>query len=326
MTKFIIGFTLLVVVGVGALWAFGQMWYPASRDATAVRFVVEPNQGASAIASNLARSDLIPSQGVFLLYSFLSGDASRFKPGAYALSAALSVRQIAASLVHGPSDVSVVLYPGMTLKEMDARLAQDGIINAGDLEKENVSDFVSDYPFLEGVVSLEGYLLPDTYYVAPHRGADAIVRTMLNNFQKKAAPLLVGHHDIARIVTIASLIEKEVKKDEDKPLVASVIYNRLKLGMPLQIDAAVMYGACDGVFAGCSITRDDYKTDTPYNTYLHAGLPPAPISNPSVSSIKAALSPASTDYLYYLSDADGNTYFSTTLDEHNDLRAKYLGM
>jgi len=324
MAKFVIGFTLLVVIGVGFVWAFGQTWYPSSRDTTAVRFVIEPDQSASLIAANLSKHKLIPSKGVFLIYALLSGDASRFKPGAYSLSASLSVRQIVSSLAHGPSDVSVVFYPGMTIREMDAHLAKDGIINEGDLEKENIADLAGDYSFLDGETSLEGYLLPDTYYVAPHAGVGAIIRAMLDNFQKKIEPMIASRDDARRDVIIASLIEKEVKKEEDKPLVASVIYNRLKLGMPLQIDAAVRYGACDGVFAGCSIGRDDFKIDTPYNTYLHTGLPPTPISNPSISSIRAALSPASTDYLYYLSDSSGNTYFSSTLDEHNDLRAKYL--
>ena len=123
------------------------------------------------------------------------------------------------------------------------------------------------------------------------------------------------------------VLEKEVMFSEDKPLVASVVYNRLDIDMPLQIDASVIYGTCDGVFVGCDLTRSDFKDDSPYNLYLYKGLPPTPISNPTASSIAAALQPRQTAYMYYLSDRETKrTYFSKTFDEHNDKRAYYLGL
>lgn len=161
--------------------------------------------------------------------------------------------------------------------------------------------------------TLEGYLLPDTYDFPPLFGARNVIERRLTSFEEKVWEPLDEPKDLARIVTIASLIELEAGNDHDRPLIASVIENRLKKGMPLQIDAGIMYGL--GKWR--KLTLKDYKeVKSPYNLYLHKGLPPTPICSPSLKSIQAAMNPAKTDYLFYVALPDGTTHFSKTFEEH----------
>ena len=327
MTRFIIIYTIGIVAAIGIVWTVGQTYIAEHDNVVTIRFVVEQNQSVSDISDNLRKEGLISSRFIFVLYSLFSGSFSNFQPGSYAISPSFTIRDVVHLLVKGPEEVRVVLYPGMTIKEMDARLAEAALIEEGDLEAVSVESYKNDFDFLKNAETLEGYLMPDTYAFYPHHSADVIVRVMLDNFWEKTHEFLDGRDDLHELVTVGSLIEKEVMFSEDKPLVASVIYNRLGIDMPLQIDASVIYGTCDGVFVGCSLTRSDFKNDSPYNLYLYKGLPPTPISNPAANSIAAALKPRQTAYMYYLSDRETNrTYFSETFDEHNDKRAYYLGL
>jgi len=327
MKRFIIVYILLIIFFIGAFVVFGSLVTPSDTH-TKVSFTVEKGEGVSDIARNLADRGLISSRPLFVLYALLSGDASRFQSGVYTIEPDMGTLDIASWLTQNPGEVEVIVYPGMTLSEIDERLSGEGVIKAGALLSFDKTTLQDDYLFLKGAPSLEGYLMPDTYRFYVGSTPKKAITTMLNNFEEKTQALNISDGDSERIITIASLIEKEVHIIKDKPLVASVIYNRLSLGMPLQIDAAVRYGVCGGRFTQCdALSRDDFSQDTPYNTYLYKGLPPTPISNPSVSSIQAALRPTKTSFLYYLSDPKtGETFFSTTLEEHNDKRAKYLGL
>jgi UPF0755 protein len=176
-----------------------------------------------------------------------------------------------------------------------------------------------------GAKSLEGYLFPDTYRFPPTVTAVQIVTAMVKRFRGVAGQLGL-RENVHQVVTIASLVERETAVDSERPLVASVFLNRLAKHMPLQTDPSVIYGLeLAGKWRG-TIYASDLTRDTPYNTYLHAGLPPGPVANPGMPSLRAAMDPANTNYLYFVAagtDAQGHALFAETLEEHNRNVAEY---
>jgi UPF0755 protein len=209
---------------------------------------------------------------------------------------------------------------------MAAKVATAGLgITAAQYMTEVQSGSFSE-PFLAGRpkgASLEGFLFPDTYTVPDHSSAHDLVQMQLADFANKALPQLAGlsAQQVYDAVTVASMIEREAKFDVDRPLVAGVVANRLAAGMRLQIDSTVLYGL--GLSSG-SLTPEQLATDTPYNTYLHAGLPPTPIANPGAGSIAGAAHPATTPYLFYISDCAGHNHYSVTGQEHDQQIQQYL--
>jgi UPF0755 protein len=191
------------------------------------------------------------------------------------------------------------------------------------------------YPFLNqasAISGLEGYLFPDTYYMFKNADFQDIADVFLQNFDKKITPKI--RDDIARanknlhdIIIMASLIEKEVISDQDRKIVSGILWNRLRIGIPLQVDATISYVKKQHNMANAPsgrISHADLLLKSPYNTYLHRGLPAGPIGNPGLSAITAAIHPTPSTYLYYLSTPDGRTIFSRTLEEHNKAKHKYL--
>ena len=175
------------------------------------------------------------------------------------------------------------------------------------------------YEFLKTIKanSLEGFLFPDTYEFRDSDGASVILGKFLENFELKAGNLVNSYNTL----TTASILEKEVQTEQDMRIVAGILNNRLRLGMLLQVDATLAH--ITGKKTG-QITNQDKLIDSPYNTYKYTGLPPAPIANPGLKAINAALNPTSSDYLYYLTSQDGATYFAETLEEHNKNKNLYL--
>ena len=176
----------------------------------------------------------------------------------------------------------------------------------------------------------EGYLFPDTYLIPKDADIDKVISIMRNNFNSKIAEAGISGDDpnLARYVIIASLIEREAKHDADRSLVSSVINNRLRIGMKLDIDATIQYALGyqenEKRWWKKSLTREDLRLESPYNTYLNNGLPHLPISNPGIVAIKAALNPADTDYLYYVSDSSGKNHYAQTIEGHNANIKTYL--
>lgn len=179
--------------------------------------------------------------------------------------------------------------------------------------------------FLDITKEMEGYLFPDTYFFLPNVSAEEVARAMREQFDTHAlslAPELAAFgRPLADVVTMASLIEKEAHDLKTMRLISSVLWNRIDIEMPLQVDAAFLYINGKSTF---DLTYDDLATTSPYNTYKHEGLPPGPIANPGALALEAALTPERTDYLFYLSDRAGNTYFARTFDEHKVNRRLYL--
>ncbi|TSC88789.1 MAG: hypothetical protein G01um10143_846 [Parcubacteria group bacterium Gr01-1014_3] len=262
-------------------------------------FRVNSGDGFREIAASLEQQRLIRSPIFFKLYSVLTGSAHRFKPGSYELNSNMSGAKIVSVLVRGPKeDVEIVVTEGEDLLYIDKKLSASNVLPAKALRNYQGK-------------SLEGFLFPDTYRFFPSTEVDDVVGRFLNNFYKKAMPELVAADNVYQALIVASMIEKEVPFDEDRPLVAGIIYRRLAIDMPLQIDATVDYAKEVG--------------NSKYDTYQYYGLPPTPISNPGLSAIRAAVHPQKSDYLYYLSDPKTKkTIFSKNFEEHKENKWKYL--
>jgi UPF0755 protein len=173
--------------------------------------------------------------------------------------------------------------------------------------------------------SIEGFLFPDTYDIPVGASAHDVVQMQLDTFTRKVAPLLATlpkGFTAYQVAIMASIVEREARFDPDRPLVAGVLYNRLAQGMLLQVDASVVYGLGK---VGQNPSGDDLQQDTPYNTYLHMGLPPTPIANPGEAAIRAAVQPSATDFLFYVSDGCGHNHYSKTVAEHDQAVAMYVG-
>lgn len=284
--------------------------------------------GFKKIADTLKSQGLIRSAGAFKLFSFFSGSAHRLKPGEYSLSPILTTPDIVRRLVAGiPEDVKVLIPEGATLKEIDERLSGLGIITKGALSNFSLQILKEEYPFLEDAQTLEGFLFPDTYRFFPKSDPAQVVKRFLDNWRRQVLPLFSETSVIVYDALIkASIIEKEIQPETDRSVVAGILDRRLKQGIPLQVDATIVYLKCGGAFRNCPmLTRKDFQLDSSFNTYKHIGLPPTPIANPGLVSIRAVLNPTETSFLYYLSDPNTKkTIFAETLDEHNQNRLHYL--
>lgn len=308
------------------MWLTVRSYLPASGK-PAYRMVAIPKGAtASEVGLRLKEKGVIRSPRAFALVAKLMGEGGRLKAGDYRLSPHMTLPAIVKTIAEGESVTVWVTFPeGYTVRQMAETLERHGVVRASEFcgTAENGKRFrVGRWRFPQ---NLEGYLFPDTYRFAKDASADQVVEIMLRNFVRKVAEPLSSEFKeaeargmtMAEVITLASLVEREAKRPEERALIAGVLVHRLRVGMPLQCDASVQYAL--GKHQERLLYRD-LEVDSPYNTYQHAGLPPGPICNPGLASIKAALSPAETEFLYYVAKADGSHIFSTTYDQH--LRAK----
>lgn len=324
ISAFVLSLALLVI--------FTISLRPASDDLLIekVDFVVERGSGLNTIANDLRENNLIKSALSFKIFGLLAARAQELKPGFYKISSTWNSAQILDVLVAGPADTVIAIREGETLLDIDKSLSEAGIILEGELANFNWRYLKDDYPFLREAESLEGFLFPDTYKFSQFSPVDLVVRELLDNFYKKAWPELSKSEDYYSNLIKASLIEKEAPFSYDRRLISGIIKKRLASDMRLQIDAAIAYAKCGRRFFSCdnetrNLSRDDLAIETPFNTYLYKGLPMAPIANPGLDALRAALNPVSSDYLFYISDPlTKKTIFAKTLDEHNTNRVKYL--
>lgn len=283
-----------------------------------------PGEGLREIANHLKDGDLIASAAWFQFLAIFTGRADDLKPGVYVFEKRPGALYALRAIAKGPESARVTIVEGETAREIAEKLSAAGAV----FETED---------FLKIALPYEGYLFPDTYEFSPGSSPEQVLEILLEHFRVKiasiapkisAAELGPKNKTLHELVTIASLVEKEVPHSEDRATVVGILKRRLRIGMPLQIDATVVYAVCNGVFRGCpKLNRADYSLESPYNTYANSGLPVGPIGNPGANALYAALAPKNSSYLYYLSDPKtGKTIFSETLDEHNDNRAVYLGL
>lgn len=308
---------------------------PVNRSSTEVVSVtIPPGLGGRGIARALKQAGILRSTSGFVVQVVLTGARGKLKAGTYVFSPRESGSSMLGRIIRGdtlPTDASVTIPEGFTLKQIAARIAAQGVTDeAAFLAHAVVSKFSAEFPILRDApasASLEGYLFPDTYRFARGTVPDEIIRRMLRRFteQWERANEGVGSRPTSNthaVVTMASIIEREVRSAEDRRLVSGVLWKRLDAGAGLDADATIRYALGNWEKP---LTVNDLRVDSPYNTRRYRGLPQGPIGNPGIDSLVAALDPTSSAYLYYLSASDdGRTIFSRTLDEHNAAKAKYL--
>lgn len=316
-----------------------EIYIPHSKQKGKIEVEVEQGLGSRKIGELLLRGGVIRSKWAFVIYVSLRGEAPKLKAGTYTFFNS-SVPEITRDLVLGETrEISITIPEGWSNKDITLYLEKQNILPSSEflwaLQTQETT-LAQKYSFLQekSHKGLEGYLFPDTYRVYKDATSAEIISRLLDNFDAKVTSDL--RQEITRqkktifeIVTMASLLEKEVVSDEDRALVSGILWKRLEHGIALQVDATIVYAKRQSAngqaqISNGKISTEDTKIKSPYNTYLNRGLPIGPISNPGLSAIKAAIYPQKSPYLYYLSAPDGRTIFSKTLEEHNMAKAKYL--
>ncbi len=305
---------------------------PASDDPTPQTFVVTPGESVANIARRLQAQGLIRDAELFRLYVRYKGLDATLNAGAFTLRPNMNIEQIAAALQRGTGrEVQVTIPEGRRREEIAQLLEEQLGVSANEFIRLTSRARAYRYPFLRGLpsdASLEGYLFPDTYRLPENPTAQDVIFRMLDTFEAKVAPLLTSASAEGRnpheLLTLASIVEREAVLPEERPLIASVYFNRLRVGQPLQADPTTQYALGyqpdQKTWWKKGLTLDDLKFVDPggYNTYVNPGLPPGPIANPGLSSIQAVLQPAQTNYFYFVAscNGDGSHQFSVTFEEH----------
>jgi UPF0755 protein len=322
---------LLVAAALGAIYII----YAAatgggeSEPAGPVRIEVVKGDTLSSVAEKLERAGVIPSAFMFKIEARVGGYGTEIKTGEYAFARGEESENILQKLTAGQAvpTLAITVPEGLSLEETAQEVAGQSGVSAAEF-KEAASKTDYGYGFLDNpeIKSTEGFLFPKQYEFEEGTKAPQMVTRMLEQYLLETQALDISSAKERlnlteyELVTVASLIEKEASRPEERPLVASVIYNRIRSGMPLQIDASVHYALGK---QGEELSLADLKVDSPYNTYEDAGLPPGPICSPGRESLEAAISPAETDYLYYVLKANGREHFFTgNYDEFLKMKQK----
>jgi len=311
---------LLVILLVSAVLVGGEAWLVLTPyGPESETFVnIPPGSSVSAIGRRLQSAGIIRSRIAFDLLRWVQ--RGTLEAGTYRFDHPQPAMTVYTRIARGDVYTRALVVPeGANVFDIAARVEEAGFCSRQQFLDAVVGQTALIANLDPGAASLEGYLFPDTYRFPPVASATQIVATMVRRFRQVAAQLGLNQN-VHQTVTLASLIERETAVDADRPLVASVFENRLAQGMPLRTDPSVIYGLeLKGLWRG-TIYESDLSRDTPYNTYLHAGLPPGPVANPGIASLRAAMHPAKTNYLYFVAaslDAQGQSRFASTLAEHD---------
>lgn len=330
--KHLLVFSILPIVLslVSLVWWKTQLLPTQPGSTRTVTLVVNHGAPASLVVSDLAQNGLIKSILAAKIYLKLNQKETSFRPGVYLISPALSFPEIVTKISQGPEDIRVTIPEGFRHEQIAKKL-NDLLTSPG--SKFDVNRF------LMLTTSLEGQLFPDTYSISPTATAEEVIKLILNNFEKKTELKLESEYVISmkkditltgeQILILASIIERE-GKGTDKPVIAGILLNRLAEGWTLDVDATIQYAVdsrtCITNLLTCNYWKPIFDThfSSPYNTYIHIGLPPGPISNPGLNSIQAVLKPTDNDCFFYLHDSLGITRYAKTLTEHHSNIDKYL--
>jgi UPF0755 protein len=314
-----------VVVGAASLWFRDAVYGDVSLPAKTTDVVIPKGATFGDVVAVLQRDRVLGHPLAFRLLARFRHDDAKLKAGEYRFPAHQTTDQVLQRLVRGEEIAVWITIPeGFTASQIARTLGEHNLGSAATYE----ALFHRRGVEIGGVRTpdMEGYLFPSTYLIPIDGTPEGVARIFLDQFRHElpsgaeARARALGR-TVPQVVTIASLVEREGKVDDERPLIASVIYNRLHLRMPLEVDASIEYALPEHHDV---ITKRDLQVDSPYNTYLHAGLPPTPIANPGKPSLDAAFFPAHTDYLYYVAKGDGHHAFAKTLAEHNANVARYL--
>jgi UPF0755 protein len=288
-------------------------------------FIVRDGSTLAGVAAGLRAAGILAHPTAFRVLARLRGEEGSIQSGEFRIPAHQTTDDLLRLLVEGQADAVWVTFPeGFTAREMGRRLASRHLVDAVAFDRYAAGTQLD----VAGsrTRSLEGYLFPSTYLVPLGAGPERIAGILTGQFFRELPANAADRAralglDVPQVITVASLIEREAQADDERALMAGVYYNRLRAGMPLDVDATIEY-----VFPEhhTVITRRDLEIDTPYNTYLHTGLPPTPIANPGKASIDAAFSPVRSQFLYYVYKGNGHHAFAKTLAEHNANVARYL--
>lgn len=290
-------------------------WRPPSEFPKDMLLAVRSGTTIEETGRMLREAKLVRSEFWFKLWTVTLGGRGGIKAGEYYFSEPLSVFSLVSRLASGRFDVTpvkITVPEGSNVRQIAAILKKE-------LPR------LSEKRFLQAAEGREGYLFPDTYILPPGAGAEEIVSIMGRNFDKRIAELMgdieTFGKPLAEVMVMASLLEEEARTTETRQKIAGILWKRLEIGMPLQVDAVFPYIIGKNTF---EVTTEDLLYDSPYNTYKYAGLPPAPITNPGLESIKAAITPTESPYLYYLSDKKGEMHYAVNHLQHLTNKEKYL--
>ncbi len=331
--SFIVLVSIVLAVTFGAYYWWQEQMKPVSGNTAVSDFVITKGTNAEKVGQDLYAKGFIRNAFAFKLYVQLTDKTSKVQAGQFKLSPSYSMAQIVDSLSKGPVELWVTIPEGLRREEVVEK-----VIAALEMQGEKADTFRTE--FLSQTKDSEGMLFPDTYLFARDASAQKVVSTLKNTFDKRIdaqkTDIAKSGYSEKQVVTLASLVEKESKgKDPDeRATIAGILYNRLKKGLPLQVDATVQYAlatvACSKSPENCkdwwpTVLRADYEYKHPYSTYTNAGLPPGPIANPGLNSLKAAIYPKDTDFFYYIHEENGTVHYAKTLAEHNENVRVYLG-
>jgi UPF0755 protein len=311
-------------VSAGGYVALDRLSRPFQGYAGEEQFVeILPGEGPAMIAEQLVAAGVVRDRWTFRLALARSGAARRLQAGEYRFDRPMTAAQVVAVIEHGRVFVRSVTFPeGLTIREMGKIFEARGLGSAASFASA-ARDAVSLVQEIDpSARDLEGYLFPATYALSRRAGAPQLVRMMVARFRDVFTPDLQASARAQGLsprqaITLASLVEKETAKLDERPIVAGVYLRRLEVGMPLQCDPTVIYALTLRNQYDGNLTRANLQVDSPYNTYRYPGLPPGPIAAPSRTSVEAAAHPEPVDYLYFVSRNDGSHVFARTLDEHN---------
>jgi UPF0755 protein len=318
--------TLLItglLIGGSGWWIVSELnrpYYAGNPNGTFVH--VARGAGSSVIARSLAANGVLRRELPFSIYARITGASRRLQAGEYRFHQPATPKEVLNRIVKGDVYyISITIPEGLTAKETVEHIARAGVGDRDEmLSALSRADLVQD--LAPDSRNLEGFLFPETYRFARKARSDEIVQTLVDQFrttfqQLRARHPIPGGWSVQEIVTLASLVEKEAGNRQERPMVASVLVNRLEKRVPLACDPTIIYalklaGRYDG-----NIRKSDLALDSPYNTYLRQGLPPGPIANPGTDSLRAALDPAETDYMFFVSRNDGTHHFSKDFKAHS---------
>lgn len=316
MRRLIVVFLLFIIAVFGSfLWWKNGLSPINSANKESVIFVVKKGSGLKEIAGNLETAGLIKNRVIFFLYARLNKLEDKIQAGDFRLSQSMTAQEIANNLMHGTLDVWITVPEGKRASEI------------AEILKEDIPTYQDSWKNV--LVMNEGYLFPDTYLIPKDANIEMIANQMRDNFEEKYFKINATNSKLTKsqIVILASLIEREAITDAEKPIIAGILLNRLNSGMALQVDATIQYAKGKNRLSSKwwePVMTEEYKSiKSDYNTYLFTGLPPGPISNPGLETLKAAASPTETNYLYYLHDKNRIIRYARTLQEHNANIEKY---
>lgn len=305
---------ILIVMGIGAfMWWSNSLKPVNASDTSSKLFIIPPGTNVRQIGNSLKEEGLIKDPVIFFLYVKKEGLDTKLQAGDFRLSPSMSIPTIIEQLQAGSLDIWVTVPEGLRAEEI------------ADILEEKMPLY--DETWDEQLVLNEGYLFPETYLIPRDATVQTVIDVMRRTFFEKVAEAGIDEStpNLNEILTMASLIERESRIDEEKPMIASVIQNRIDDEMPLDIDATLQYivGEKNGKWWSVP-TGEEKSINSLYNTYRNVGLPPGPICNPGIGAIKAAVNPAESEYYFYIHDNTGQVHFAKTNSEHNQNVSRYL--